>query len=91
MKKPLISGATVQIHQNGEKIDEGLILSVGVWGKESIQKIEYKSTFLRLEGIIEFVSYKGDENYQVLCKNPMTPNQKICNPVIPEYVITTLE
>lgn len=91
MKKSLIQGMAVQVHQDGEKIDEGLVLSVSVWEKNSVPKIEYKSTFLRIEGIIDFVSLTRDDKYQFLFKNPINPAQKICYQCAPEYIITPLE
>jgi len=87
----LKSGTKVEIQQNGEIIDRGFILTVSVWGSESIPKIEYKSTFLRLEGIIEFVYIAETHAWHFLVKNPLSPLQKLCHESKPGYSIEISE
>ncbi|MFZ4632138.1 MAG: hypothetical protein ACOYL8_02945 [Patescibacteria group bacterium] len=84
----LETGVKVKVLENDELIDEGIILGVGLHGKRSFRKIEFKSSILKIEGIIEFITFSEDddgEEWYVLFKNPMHPAEKITSDCLPTY------
>lgn len=75
MDNYLFSGAKVDVFQDGEKVDEGTILSFEP-GDEK-QTLKFKSEELRIDGILEFgsLSHENSENsgWLYLFKDPFNP------------------
>ncbi len=80
----------VELFENGEAIDEGIILGVGRYGELSLPKISYKSSILKVEAIVEFINFveKDDDEekaWVILFKNPMHPNVRVYSNSLPVY------
>lgn len=88
----LKQGSVVKVYEDGEALDEGVILSVGEYGDKKIHKIEFKSSILKIDDIVEFVNFfereddDEDKTWHVLFKNPMHPNRKTYSDDTPAYV-----
>lgn len=97
----LENGTKVEIYEDKIKLDEGTIIGTGTYGKNAIPKVEYKSDYLKIEGIIEFVVFfefvvflggnYNNQEWKLLFKHPMHPDKKLIYCSGPVYTFKKIE
>ena len=77
----LATGVKVEVYEDDKKLDEGIIVGTGKYGENAIAKVEYKSDYLKIEGIIEFVIFSSEnsqnQEWKLLFRHPMHPDKKL--------------
>jgi hypothetical protein len=80
----LAPGMKVDVYQDGQKIDEGVILKTGTCSNQEGSTLKFKSELLRIEGILEFGNFnnehRADAKWFYIFPDPFEPLKKCISP-----------